>query len=82
MIKSEEYLSKIVRFRYDSKGEFIGAVVNAGKNITVIDTRYRNLIVNLYRGRSAAKITRIDYSPNCDYITVTSDHNTIHYYDI
>jgi hypothetical protein len=72
----------VIRFRYDSQGIFIGAVVNSGKNITVVDTRYRNLLVNLYRGLSSAKITRIDYSTSCNYITVTSDHNTIHFYDI
>ena len=82
IVKSEEYLSKVVRFRFDSTGTFIGAVINQGKNITIIDSRYRNILVNLYRGLSTAKITRIDFSRCCNYATVTSDHNTVHFYDL
>lgn len=68
----------IVMLEVSFNGNFAASASELGTVIRVFDTRTLNLLHELRRGTSVARITSISFSPECNFLLATSNKSTVH----
>jgi uncharacterized protein with WD repeat len=63
-------------------GQLVAAVRKGGKNIHIIDTEARKLMVKLYRGMQKKEIRSLAISGDNNYLVLVTDENIIHVFYI
>ena len=72
----------IVMLEVSFNGNFAASASELGTVIRVFDTRTLNLLHELRRGTSVARITSISFSPECNFLLATSNKSTVHIWSL
>ena len=72
----------IVMLEVTFSGNFAASASELGTVIRVFETRSLNVIHELRRGTSVARITSISFSPECNFLLATSNKSTVHIWNL
>ena len=72
----------IVMLEVNFSGSLAASASELGTVIRVFETRTLNLLHELRRGTSVARITSMSFSPECNFLLATSNKSTVHLWSL
>ena len=80
--KGHMHDNHIVMLEVNFSGSLAASASELGTVIRVFETRTLNLVHELRRGTSVARITSISFSPECNFLLATSNKSTVHIWSL